>query len=105
MSRIIKMPTPKRIIDRRLSAFFAEQELKDFKELLELLLQQCDNYVVLEGVKEEIHKYYLDAVNEVHDKHYPEGELCQETVQSLIETYGRRFDVYEFYDQYLKTEN
>lgn len=102
--RSIELPVSQKEKERKLAEYFAEQELQDFRETIELLLQAANNSVVLQGLDDYILEYYNRVLNDVTSKYYNNNVLKADAATMILDTYGQRFDINEFYDDFLKDE-
>lgn len=95
MAQIINITTTKKAVDdRKIAEFFLENEMSDFEEVWNLLLDQSKYSVLFKEV--DFSKYYGQIMNDVRQKHFLSNEeLALSSVDEIVKTYSERMDIDE----------
>lgn len=93
MAKIIELPVlQKRRNDQVVADFIAEQEISDFEEVFNLLVEQS-SYTCLFG-EIDFRKYYDMIMSEMYAKNYSScDKLNSQTVEGIVRTYSERMDL------------
>ena len=93
--------TPKDPKKKQTAEYFADQEITDFKEMIEIFSEQCKISYLFKDI--DISSIYEATMEYLKNNHYDQnGNLKPETIKGINQLYSERFDIDEFYEDYIK---
>lgn len=95
--------TPKDSKQVSLAKFFADQEMNDFKEMLELFINQCQISYLFKDI--DFNSIQEATMEYVYQKHFDKnGNLKPNSIKEINQLYSERFDIDEFYEDFIKKD-
>lgn len=84
----------------RLAEYFASQEIRDFEETISILKENSSLSYLFNNLDfDQVAEAVMKTVREAY---YKDNKLTPKAVEEINKLYGERFDIDEFYEQYLK---